>query len=147
MISMDQKSEKQDLPSSNQTWQWKIHHLNMFFHINPSICRRSSSQPRPACPEAKPCFFSGRSTSPIRSFQDLRPCENHLLRCDARGFSARSFVNGGFLKEVYPQTIFMGLAIINIDNHPAIGVVAFWETSKAATKPRFLEGCLISGRD
>ena len=98
-------------------------------------------------------FFSGRSTSPIRSFQDLRPCENHLLRCDARGFCARSFVNGGFVKEVYPQTIFMALAIINIYiyiniiNHPAIGVVAFWEASKSATKPRFLEGCLISGRD
>jgi hypothetical protein len=25
--------------------------------------------------------------------------------------------------------------------------VAFWEASKSATKPRFLEGCLISGRD
>ena len=59
-------------------------------------------------------FFSGRSTSPIRSFQDLRPCENHLLRCDARGFCARSFVNGGFVKKVYPQTIFMALAILNI---------------------------------
>jgi len=60
-------------------------------------------------------------------------------------------VNGGFVKKVYPQTIFMALAIlniyINIINHPAIGVVAFWEASKSATKPRFLEGCLISGRD
>ena len=62
---MDQKSEKQDLPSSNQTWQWKIHHLNMFCHINPSICRRSSSQPRPAFPEAKPCFFRG--VQPVQS--------------------------------------------------------------------------------